>query len=37
MFRRQLIGGAASVAMASSLPRFAVAQRRDARVLKFIA
>jgi peptide/nickel transport system substrate-binding protein len=37
MFRRQLIGGAASVAMASSLPRFALAQRRDARVLKFIA
>lgn len=37
MLRRQLFSGAAGVAVASSLPRFAIAQRGNARTLRFIA
>jgi peptide/nickel transport system substrate-binding protein len=37
MYRRQLFTGAAAVTMASSLPRFAIAQRGNARTLRFIA
>ncbi|RKK05338.1 ABC transporter substrate-binding protein [Pseudoroseomonas wenyumeiae] len=37
MLRRQLFAGAAGAAMGSAFPRFAVAQRSNARTLKFIA
>ncbi|MDB5369060.1 MAG: transporter substrate-binding protein [Roseomonas sp.] len=37
MLRRQLFTGTAGVALASSLPRFAMAQRSNPRTLKFVA